>query len=67
MTPDWFQAMLQVITAAGAVFGAYMAVRLQLIKLTTEIWGIYKEIARIDAEIIRMRQSIDRRNYASHD
>ena len=67
MSPEWFAVAMQVVTAVGAVCGAYLAVRLQLIKLATEVWAIYKEIARMDAEIIRMRQSIDRRHYADNN
>lgn len=68
MSPEaWIGVAIQLITAVGAVAGAYLAIKVKLVELVLEVKAIYKEIARIDAELLRVRESIDRRRYVAVD
>ena len=67
MTPEWAAVVMQVVTAIGAVGGAYLAVRVQLVQLSTEVAAINKEMARIDNELIRVRSAVERRRYDGKD
>ena len=57
-------AILQAGPVLAAMVGGYMAIRVELAKLSTQMANIITECQRIDAEVNRIRQSMDRRAHA---
>lgn len=47
--------------------GAYLAVKVELAKLAVKVENIQSEVARIDAELLRIRQAVDGRKYVNRN
>jgi hypothetical protein len=58
-----FQMSMQALSALAAVFGGYMAIRVELVKITMSMKAVKAEIERIDRELLRIRESVDGRKY----